>query len=213
MEIGTLYAELEIPQQHSASPVSREEGEFLYQLLKQHSLYRTIETGFAIGVSAAYILSATGTAHYAIDPNPGGYDHMGLKNLRTLGLDHLLQLQIEPSHSALPRLYREGVQVDFGFIDGDHRFDGIFVDFYYLDLMLVPGGFVVFHDMWMGSSIRVVNWICTNKKNYVRIAGPSNLAILQKIGADSRDWDHFVEFGPPPSKPDWWRRPRRWIGG
>ena len=35
------------------------------------------------------------------------------------------------SHNVLPQLAQEGRKFEFIFIDGDHKFDGILVDFYY----------------------------------------------------------------------------------
>ena len=51
----------------------------------------------------------------------------------------------------LPKLVSEGRQFDFAFIDGDHHFDGVFVDLFYVDQLLKPGGVVVFDDIsWDG---------------------------------------------------------------
>jgi hypothetical protein len=48
----------------------------------------------------------------------------------------------------------EGRAFDLGFVDGDHRFEGVFLDLYYMTRLVRPGGVVVVDDMWM-PSVRV----------------------------------------------------------
>ena len=40
---------------------------------------------------------------------------------------------------------------DFAFIDGDHRFEAVFVDLYFMTRLLRPEGLIVMDDMWMPS--------------------------------------------------------------
>lgn len=55
----------------------------------------------------------------------------------------------EPCQLLLPKLLREKRQFDCALIDGDHRFDGVFVDFFYVHRLLRPGGVVIFDDLWL----------------------------------------------------------------
>ncbi len=57
----------------------------------------------------------------------------------------------QESQLALPRLFSEGRRFDFAFIDGDHRFEGVFLDLYFMTRLLEPGRLVVVDDMWMPS--------------------------------------------------------------
>jgi hypothetical protein len=50
-------------------------------------------------------------------------------------------------------------------------------------------GYVMFPDGWRSSIEHIAAWIKANKKNYRFIeATPTNLILVQKIGADTRDW-------------------------
>jgi hypothetical protein len=152
--------------------------------------------GFAIGRSAAHILAATGKAHVAIDPFQRNYRDIGRHNMSALGLMDRLELLEEMSHAALPRLLDERRSFDFIFIDGCHRFDGIFVDFYYADLLLQQGGSIVFHDTWMRSTQLVVSFVRKNRCDYRVVEPPGliNMCVIQKVGSDARDGMHFAEF-------------------
>jgi predicted O-methyltransferase YrrM len=52
----------------------------------------------------------------------------------------------------------EGRQFDFAFIDGDHRFDGAFLDLYYMTRLVRPGGLIVLDDLWMPSIRMAVSY-------------------------------------------------------
>jgi hypothetical protein len=95
----------------------------------------------------------------------------------------------------LPQLLGENRRFEFIFIDGDHKYDGILLDFYYSDLLLEQGGYVMLHDTWMRSTQLVMSFIRRNKRNYHYVKTPlRNLALFQKQGEDTRNWMFFREF-------------------
>ena len=47
-----------------------------------------------------------------------------------------------------------GQRIDFAFIDGWHTFDYAMIDFFYVDLLLKPGGVLVIDDAWSYRAIR-----------------------------------------------------------
>ena len=192
-----LYSQLNIKRQLVS--LTQEEAELIYSFLKQRGIKKTLEVGLAYGCSAAYIISATQSTHYAIDVGQSSeWRNQGIENLEKLELDHHLKLLQDFSHNALPELLKQGLKFDFALIDGDHKFDGIINDFYYVDLLLNESGYVFFDDLWMTASQIVINWITTNRLDYKRISLSDdkyfNLACFQKIGGYPRDWDHFNEF-------------------
>jgi predicted O-methyltransferase YrrM len=189
------YAALEIPPRDQGTAVSRAEAESIYGLVARLKPRATLEVGMGYGASAAFIIAAARAPHYAMDPLQAEYQDLGLRNVAKLGLDGYLHFFPEYSHAALPRLCAEGVKVDFAFIDGGHRFDDIFIDFYYAELLLNEGGHILLHDAWMRSTQTVASWVRRNKRNFERVPLPmQNLILYRKRGPDDRAWNHFRGF-------------------
>ncbi len=190
-----IYERLIIPKEHALTPIKKDEAEWIYSFLKGRHIKKTLEVGFSLGCSAAHIISATHSKHYVIDPYQYRFKNLGLKNIKKLCLSKYIRLEKDFSHNALPRLVGKGVKIDFAFIDGGHKFDEIFIDFYYIDLLLNNKGYVLFHDTWMRSTQLVASWIIKNKTNYKQVKMPMrNMIMFQKKGKDIRPWGYFKEF-------------------
>lgn len=186
---------LEIPEWDTASPIKTNEAEFIYSFIKERQLGRTLETGFAFARSASHIMAATGKEHIAIDPFQDNYANLGLKNIERLGLRDKLIFKPDFSHNILPQLALEKRRFDFIFIDGDHKFDGILVDFYFANLLLDTNGYILMHDTWMRSTRLVENYVKKNMHNYTYVATPlRNFSLFKKNGEDARDGMYFQEF-------------------
>jgi len=180
----------------SKVPVKLEDAEFLYNFVKEKKLTKTLETGFGHGRSAAHIIAASNSKHIAMDPfQKEEFKNAGLENMKKLGMEQLIDVRNEFSYETLPKLLFEGIKFDFIFIDGDHKFGGEFIDFFYSDLLLLDGGYVLFHDTWLRSTQYVIKYIEKNRKNYKRIKTPlKNFCLFQKVGNYKREWLHFKEF-------------------
>lgn len=186
---------LEIPEWDTYSAVKTTEAKFIYDFLKEKKIASTLEIGFAFARSASHIMAATNAPHIACDPFQDHYKGMGLRNVEKLGMKNHLQFIPDFSHNVLPALVKENKKFDFIFIDGDHKFDGILVDFYYSDLLLNPNGYVLMHDTWMRSTRLVERFIQTNRDDYKFIKTPlRNFSLFQKVGKDSRNGMFFKEF-------------------
>ena len=99
------------------------------------------------------------------------------------------------SHNILPELLKQNRKFEFIFIDGDHKFDGIFIDYYYAELLLENGGYLLLHDTWMRSTRLVEKFILKNKVNFKHIKTPfRNLSLFIKLEDDQRDGMFFKEF-------------------
>ncbi len=195
MKPGEINSKLTIPAEDSASPIKSNEAEFIYDFLNEKGLTKTLETGFAYAKSASHIMAATGSRHIAIDPFQDNYQNLGIENINALGFDKNLELYEDYSHNVLPKLVDRKEKFDFIFIDGDHKFDGIFVDFYYADLLLEEGGYILLHDTWMRSTQLVISFIKKNRKDYKYLKTPCrNFGLFQKISEDSRDGMYYKEF-------------------
>jgi predicted O-methyltransferase YrrM len=190
-----LYEQLEIPEEDRITSIGKEHAEWMHAFLKDRDITQTIETGFAYGCSTAYIMTATNAPHIAIDPYQDKYQNLGLRNVEKLGLTAKFRFEKEPSIKALPKLLAEGVQCDFAFIDGGHRFDDIFIDFCHIDSLIRDKGWIMFDDSWMPSTRNVVSFIITNREDYNFVPTPvGNIFLFQKVGTDKRNWDHFIDF-------------------
>jgi predicted O-methyltransferase YrrM len=149
------------------SHVSRSTGELLQRAVRDTRPVVSLEIGLAYGVSTLFICDALQSlgqpaVHVVLDPYQNGkWRGMGLKNLRDAGFGSLVEFHEEPSELFLPKLVESGRRVDFAFIDGLHRFDQAFVEFFYINRLLRPGGVVLFDDAARRSVNRVVRHALT----------------------------------------------------
>ncbi len=194
--IEKIFQQLVISSRKRLDSISAVEGMFIHDWIKDHRLSATLEVGLAYGASAASILSAHQGLHICIDPyQEKNYLNVGVENLDRLGYGDRVQFHQDLSCNVLPRLYSEKAQFDFIFIDGDHRFDSIFVDFYYSDLLLANNGYILFHDAWMRGTQLVASFIRHNRNNYKQVHRAGlNLILFQKVGENKTTWDSFNEF-------------------
>jgi len=181
-----------------ATKISIEQGALLYQLAKQPTVKNSLEIGFAYGFSTIYILEGlhgkSGANHIAIDPfEAGKWSGIGIQSIKRMGAENFVWEEQYSIH-ALSDKIREGKKFDLIFIDGNHRFDDILVDFYLSDQVLNPGGFLILDDMWMDSTNLVAQFISTNRDYKYLKTKAKNAALFVKKGDDQRNWDHFVKF-------------------
>jgi predicted O-methyltransferase YrrM len=146
--------------------IERAQGEALRALAIAEGAERTIEVGLALGMSALFLCQAVlprGGRHVAIDPfQAASWNGAGLRTLREAGVEKLVEVIEEESQLALPRLVAEGREFDFAFVDGDHRFEGVFLDLYFMTRLVRPGGLVVVDDTWMPSVRTAVAYVERN---------------------------------------------------
>jgi len=146
--------------------IQRRAGEALRDLAMAEGAVRTLEVGLALGISALFLCQAVlegGGRHTAIDPfQEESWNGAGLRTLRDAGVTDVVDVIEEESQLALPRMVSEGREFDLGFVDGDHRFEGVFLDLYYMTRLLRPGGVVVVDDMWMPSVRVAVSYVERN---------------------------------------------------
>jgi len=95
----------------------------------------------------------------------------------------------------LPRFAAEGISFQLIFIDGQHRFDNVLVDFFLADAVCSVNGIMIFDDIWMPSIQKVVSFITKNRGDYSYMpTDVGNAAVFRKIGRDERRWDHYADF-------------------
>lgn len=126
---------------------------FIGKICSAERALTSVETGMAWGLSTLTILQALiqngagPRAHVVMDPAQSSkYHKAAVRAVRDVGAAEMIEFYEEPSELALPRLLAQGRRFDFAYIDGNHAFEGAFIDFFYVDRMLKPGGVFVIDD-------------------------------------------------------------------
>lgn len=211
------FAQADDGQSLSISPTGmrRDQGELIGRLVEAAGATRTIETGFAFGLSGLFMLrgalraSAVGpereVSHVAMDPfQDSNWGNAGVRAFERAGISNLLQLKRDRSEFALPELAHCGASFDVGLVDGDHRFDTTFVDVFYMRRVVRPGGLLIVDDTWLPSVQSVINFFLENgvlvSEEGIQRQINLPMAVLRVPDEpDSRGWDHFVPFECEPA--------------
>jgi predicted O-methyltransferase YrrM len=190
----------------------------------QRAPKHTLEVGFAFGASAAVIAAchrelgaAPQAQHVAIDPfQRDTWDDAGRITLEQAGLIDYVTVIEEFSDAALPRLAAQGFLCDLAYVDGSHLFEDVFVDFYYVNLLLRVNGIVLFDDNSDPHIHKLMRFIARNRRDayreldltahrtaaaqglkyqIARRLGRQQLVGFEKWGESRRQWDsQFVRF-------------------
>ena len=189
-----------------AVSVTPAEAEALRGWVEREGATRTIEIGLGYGVSALAVCEGLvrnggdGARHVVIDPfQETRFGGEGLRLLEEAGMAALVELHAEESQLVLPRLVAEGRRFDLAFVDGNHRFDGVFLDLVYLGRLVRGGGIVFLDDYQLPAVARAVSFCTTNLGwTLEEVSAPDELhrwAVLRtpQIPPERR-FDHFVEF-------------------
>ncbi len=186
--------------------VGAAEGEALRDRVVAEGATRTIEIGLGYGISTLFIcegLLSNGDAaarHVVVDPYQATrFGNCGLQVLEEAGVASLVEYHALESQIALPRFLSEGRRFDLAFVDGDHRFDGIFLDLVYLGRLLHPGAIVLVDDYQLPAVARAVSFCMTNLGWRLDEVSPVDelhqWAVLRTSAApDTRPFDYYVEF-------------------
>jgi len=193
---------------HDTFPVAvdRSEGEALRDWTIREGAVHTIEVGLGYGISALYIcegLLGTGGSdprHVVIDPHQEDrFRNCGLQVLRDAGVADVVDHYADESQIVLPRLLGEGRSFDLGFVDGNHRFDWVFVDLFYLGRLLRPGGIVFVDDYQLPAIARAVAFFVSNVGWTLEVVSSErelhHWAVLRTNETrDIRPFTYFVDF-------------------
>ncbi len=187
--------------------ISEPQGMWIFETCRRLKPKRSLEVGLAYGFSTIYILAAinqTGTGHHtALDPfQRDSWHGVGALQAQHLGMEPSFQLLEEFSIPALVGFAKQKDKFELMYIDGNHKFDDVFVDFALAAEVCPMGGNIILDDMWMPSVQTAVSWIRSNRKDFREISTPiNNIAQFERIDEDRRTWDHFVRFCTPDSTP------------
>jgi predicted O-methyltransferase YrrM len=183
-------------------------GRALRDLVMSERAARTIEIGLGYGVSTLFLcqgLLLSGVSHpghVAVDPfQTTGFSDCGLQCLDDAGCRDMVQHYSEESQIVLPRLVAEGRTFDLAFVDGNHRFDRVFLDLIYLGRLVRPGGIVCVDDHQYPAIAWAVSFCLTNLGWTMETVSEADdthqWAVLRTSAVpDERTFDYFVAFGP-----------------
>jgi predicted O-methyltransferase YrrM len=180
--------------------IPRQAAEFVYETVRRIRPTTALEIGMAWGFSSVATCSALRDngvgVNIVVDPYQlSTYEGVGLVALEQYGLAPFAQYHAERSDLFLPRFW-EGRRnrVQFGFIDGDHRIDAVFVDFYYINKLLDAGGVVILDDYQFSSVKAVSEYALKNFHYEVLQCDQPRFAVLRKLKEDDRGWDAYGAF-------------------
>jgi predicted O-methyltransferase YrrM len=194
--------------EHDLFPVAipAAEGEALREWVIHEGASRTLEVGLGYAMSTLYICEGLvenrdrSALHVAVDPYQSSrFANCGLQLLTEAGARRLVEHHSEPSQIALPRFVSEGRMFDFAFVDGDHRFDGVFVDLFYTGRLLRPGGVVILDDYQLPAIERASSFFRNNlgwEIEKLSPPDPHHQWIVMRTARlpDRRPFDLFVDF-------------------
>jgi predicted O-methyltransferase YrrM len=193
---------------HDIFPVAvyAAEGEALREWVLREGATRTIEIGLGYGISALHVCegllgNVDPTArHVALDPYQATrFANCGLQFLEEAGIAQMVEHHAEESQIALPRLLGEARRFDPAFVDGNHRFDGVFLDLVFLGRLVRMGGIVFVDDYQLPAVVRAVSFCVTNLGwTLEEVSAADDLhrwAVLRtSAAADTRPFDYYVDF-------------------
>jgi predicted O-methyltransferase YrrM len=187
----------------AASPA---EGAALRDRVLRSGATRTVETGLGYGISALFLCDglvrqdAAAPRHVAIDPfQDSHFGGCGRQLLEEAGVWALVEHHAGESQLVLPELLRDGRRFDLAFVDGNHRFDAVFLDLVFLGRLLEPGSVAFLDDYQLPAVQRAASFCITNLGwSLEEVSAPDEhhrWAVLRTSTVpDERPWDHFVDF-------------------
>jgi predicted O-methyltransferase YrrM len=160
--------------EHALFPVAitPAEGRGLRGWIERERATNSIEIGLAYAFATLHIVDglltnacgARTVRHTAIDPfQTSAFGGLGRQHLADAGLADLVEVHEEESQLALPRMVAEGRSFDFAFVDGNHRFDRVFLDLVYLGRLLRPGAVAFVDDVQLRAIARAIEFLTSNR--------------------------------------------------
>ena len=159
--------------------------------------------GPAVGICSyfeALVKNGAGSgAHVISDPEQDSFfQGVGKQNIKNAGVWENVEFHLERSQIVMPQLWAESRIFDAVYIDGDHKFDGVFCDAYYAHRLLKPGGIVVIDDVWMDAVFLACHFL-EESYRYVNIG--ELRTSYSSAGPDAKIDDSFT-YGHAKNRPE-----------
>lgn len=193
---------------HQLAPVAitPEEGAAVRGWVAREGATHTIEIGLGYGLSALYMCEGLVESrnlyarHVVLDPNQQTwYADCGLQALEDAGVLPMVEFHAQESQLALPRFITEGRVFDLAFVDGNHRFDRVFIDLIHLGRLVRKGGIIILDDYQLPAIRRAASFCLTNLDWTLEEVSAQDefhqWAVLRTaLGEDTRTYDYYVDF-------------------
>lgn len=188
---------------HTIFPVAVDaaQGMVVRKWVLQEDAAHTVEIGLGYGISALHICEGlvanghTDADHVVLDPfQTSRFANCGLQVLAAAGVASLIEHHSEKSHFVLPQFLRDGRQFDFGYVDGNHLFEGVFLDLYYLGLLVRKGGIIILDDYNLPGIRRAVAFFVTNRSWTIEESSDNWVVLRTPMEVEDRHFTYFVEF-------------------
>ena len=141
---------------------------------------RIAETG--TGLTTLLFLSLEPDVVISVSPAPELHDRTRVEaRRRDIDLSPVRFVD-DRSENALPLLALvEEVELDVGFIDGNHGWPAVFVDFCYLNRMLRPGGLMFIDDVQIYAVAQLVCLLRVQQPHYELVDAGPKMATFRKV--------------------------------
>jgi len=166
---GVVADEAGVAHRIDSTSLTADRGNFLSELCQREGARSVLEIGMAWGLSTSFLLRALVAndappgAHVVIDPfQTEDFHRAALTSIQRLGLESMIEFYEERSELALPKMVEAQRLFDFVFIDGNHRFDAVFLDLVYANRLPKPGGVMAFYDSWADPMFLACRYLETN---------------------------------------------------
>lgn len=188
------------------------EGQALRGWVKRERATNTVEIGLAYAFATLHIVdallanasNAPTVRHTAVDPfQTSSFASLGRQHLAEAGVANLVEVHEEESQLVLPRMVAEGRSFDFAFVDGNHRFDRVFLDLVYLGRLLRPGAVAFVDDIQLRAIARATEFFTSNRNWKVEersAADPEHQWVVLRtpMEPDDRGYADFCDFSIVP---------------
>jgi len=141
----------------------RPQCDFLQSLVRENGYKRSLEIGFAFGMSALSIVeevSKNGGCHLVIDKfQNSDWGGNGMDLIIQAGYKDKTEFREQYCYEVLPELAARKERFDFVYIDSTKQFDWLMMDFFFIDRLLDINGMIVFDDVGYYSVRKLIRYI------------------------------------------------------
>ena len=158
---------------HDLFPVAIDpkEGRALQEWIKKEKPASVIDIGLGYGLAAINAVKALLETRgedfslLTIDPNQDWrFSDLGLQFITEIGVNNQTEFHKRPSELILPELQQQDRKFDFAIVDGTHRFEGVFIDLFYLNNLMTPSSVIFLDDYQIPGVRKAVTFFLSNMK-------------------------------------------------